>query len=256
MRWIFFSLIAANFAILAWWQTSQPQRTAEPKPYTTPAGVGGVVLLSEAAKQPAQPPQSEANSTEAAAPPAAETVPATDSAASPPPAAEAPGAHGQCVLVGPYENNEQAQQALQKLLAKEIKAHVFQMDLAVSSGYQIYLDGFENRAQAKKRLDELQAAGVDSFIVPKGEYLNTIALGSYEQESAAKHQLEKFAAAGITAKLRESKRSVVELWLAMPPEMGDRLPEALRPVLGVSKAEKKEERQILCSTIASDKNIL
>lgn len=253
MRWIFFSLIAANFAILAWWQTSKPQRAAEPKPYTTPFGVGGLVLLSEAAKQS---PQSEPEPSDAVTPPPAEVRPAADPAVSAPAAAESPGAHGQCVLVGPYENNELAQQALQKLLAKEIKAYVFQMDLAVSSGYQIYLDGFESRAQAKKRLDELQAAGVDSFIVPKGEYVNTIALGSYEQEGAAKNQLEKFAAAGITAKLRESKRSVVELWLAMPPEMGDTLPEALRQVLGVSKAEKKEERQILCATIASGKNIL
>jgi hypothetical protein len=122
------------------------------------------------------------------------------------------------------------------------------------------LDGFETRAQAKKRLDELQASGIDSFIVPKGEFINTIALGSYEQEAAAKGQQEKLMAAGIAVRVRESKRPVMELWLAMPEGVGDTLPEPLRQTLGIGPneqkdAKKKEERQILCSTIASAKNI-
>jgi len=250
MRWIFFSLMAANLGIFLWWQTAKPAASPAAHKYVTPAGVGSVVLLSEADKQagsaPTNAPQAPAQEPEA--PPAADL---------PPPAADAKAAdsHAQCVLVGPYENNEQVQQALQKLQAKEINAHLFEMELSVPGGFQVYLDGFENRAQAKKRLDELQAGGIESFIVPKGEFINTIALGSFDQEAAAKGQQEKLAAAGISSKIRASKRPVLELWVAMPPELGDKLAEPLRQVLGVGE-KKKEERQILCATIASGKNIL
>lgn len=263
MRWIFFSLLAANLGIFIWWQTAKPPASPPAHTYTTPAGVGSVVLLSEADKQAGTAAGAAAPSAQTASPgqvpaepappePSAQIAPGTDA-----PVAEAKPdtSHAQCVLVGPYENNELVQQALEKLQAKEINAHLFQMELSVSGGFQVYLDGFENRAQAKKRLDELQAGGIDSFIVPKGEFINTIALGSFDQEGAAKGQQEKLAAAGISSKIRESKRPVVELWVAMPSELGDKLAEPLRQVLGVGE-KKKEERQILCSTIASGKNIL
>lgn len=245
MRWIFFSLLAANLGIFIWWQTARPPASLPAHQYTTPAGVGSVVLLSEADKQ---------TSSAAAPPPEVVTEPAAPVVTpDAPPTVDT--SHAQCVLVGPFENHELVQQALEKLRAKEINAHLFEMELAVSSGFQVYLDGFENRTQAKKRLDELQVVGIDSFIVPKGEFINTIALGSFDQEAAAKSQQDKLAAAGISSKIRESKRPVMELWVAMPPQVGDKLPEPLRQVLGVGE-KKKEERQILCSTIASGKNIL
>jgi cell division septation protein DedD len=258
MRWIFFSLFAANLGIFLWWQAAKPQAHAVSHVYATPAGVGSVQLLSEIAHTPtsAAAPSNPENPQAAVDPVAA--VSPQDTGATPPTSDPKPAdARTQCVLVGPYENNELAQQALQKLQAKEIKAHLYEMELSVPGGYQVYLDGFETRAQAKKRLDELQAGGIDSFIVPKGEFINTIALGSFDQESAAKGQQEKLAAAGVSSKVRESKRPILELWVAMPPEVGDVLPDALRQVLGVGAGEKKrEERQILCSTIASGKNIL
>ncbi|HEY6530086.1 MAG TPA: hypothetical protein VIZ65_15455 [Cellvibrionaceae bacterium] len=257
MRWIFFSLFAANLGIFLWWQAVKPQARAVSHTYVTPAGVGPIQLLSETGNAPANAATpSSAESPQAAADPAAVNLQDTASA---PPAVDPKSAdvRTQCVLVGPYDTNELAQQALQKLHAKEIKAHLYEMELSVPGGYQVYLDGFETRAQAKKRLDELQAGGIDSFIVPKGEFINTIALGSFDQESAAKGQQEKLAAAGVNSKVRESKRPILELWVAMPQELGDVLPDALRQVLGVGAGEKKrEERQILCSTIASGKNIL
>lgn len=279
MRWIFFSLLAANLGIFIWWQTSHPQPQKSVHTYTTPVGVGPIVLLSEAKSAAPTPEQAPAPATvEVPATAAEESRPAEVSGTEPvPPAPVVPAdtehppaspqvapaaenvavSHAQCVLVGPYENNDLAQQALQKLQAKEINARLYQMEIGVPSGYQVYLDGFENRAQAKKRLDELHAIGVDSFIVPKGEFINTIALGSFDQESAAKNQIDKFAAQGIGAKVRESKRPAVEIWLALPPESGDTLPDPLRQTLDVGKGDKrKEERQILCSTIASGKNIL
>ncbi|MFO1367508.1 MAG: SPOR domain-containing protein [Marinagarivorans sp.] len=247
MRWIFFSLLAANLGIFLWWQTAKPPTSPAAHKYSTPAGVGSVVLLSEADKQATGTPATPA------------VAPAPTSVAEPPPGADSAHtqdvSHAQCVLVGPFETSELVQQALDKLRAKEIKAHLFEMELAVSGGFQVYLDGFENRVQAKKRLDELQAGGIDSFIVPKGEFINTIALGSFDQEAAAKGQQEKLAAAGISSKIRESKRPILELWVAMPPDLGDKLPDPLRQMLGVGE-KKKEERQILCSTIASGKNIL
>jgi cell division septation protein DedD len=274
MRWIFFSLIAANLGILGWWQTNKTQPHNTVHTYTTPTGVGSIVLLSEvkesavpetvapAIDEPAVAPATEVVPAPPAAEPPAPSAPAAANGVGEQPSAAAPVANTtealtQCVLVGPFDNNQLAQQALQKLQTKEINAHLYQMELSISSGFQVFLDGFENRAQAKKRLDELQAIGVDSFIVPKGEYINTIALGSFDQESAAKTQLENFAAKGISAKVRESKRPVMELWVALPPETGDTLPDPLRQALGVGKGDKKkEERQILCSTIASSKNIL
>ncbi|HNG60911.1 MAG TPA: SPOR domain-containing protein, partial [Cellvibrionaceae bacterium] len=206
MRWIFFSLLAANLGIFIWWQTAKPPASPVAHKYITPAGVGSVVLLSEADKQAGGPPSP--------VPPAPEAIPVPvtpNPEAAPAPADKVDNSHAQCVLVGPYENSDQVQQVLQKLQAKEINAHLFELELAVSGGFQVYLDGFENRAQAKKRLDELQAGGIDSFIVPKGEFINTIALGSFDQEGAAKGQQEKLAAAGIAAKIRESKRPVMEL---------------------------------------------
>ena len=242
MRWIFFSLLAANLGIFIWWQTAKPQPVAQVQAYQTPEGVGSIVLLNEVPKEQNASPQP----TEAPPP-----EPPADVAAPAPPAQDL----AQCVMVGPYESNEILQQALQKLQAKEIKAHPYEMEIPVSAGYQVYLDGFDDRAQAKKKLEELQAKGIDSFIIPKGELLNAIALGSFEREAMAKEQQEKLSVLGIPSKIRESKRPIKELWLALPPEVGDRLPEPLRQTLGIGE-KKREERQILCATIASPKNIL
>lgn len=258
MRWIFLSLFAANLGIFIWWQTAKSPALIPTPVYATPAGVASITLLSEARRSVAPSKEVEPQSIQADAPAAAPVLNPVESVSPVPAEQDTPGdVRALCVVVGPYENKELAQLALQKLHAKEIQAQLYEMELVMSAGFQVYLDGFETRALAKKRLDDLQGRGVDSFIIPKGEFINTIALGSFDQEAAARAQQEKLAALGIESKIRESKRPLAELWVALPPALGDQLPEPLRQILGVGAGEKKkEERQILCSTIASAKNIL
>jgi cell division septation protein DedD len=240
MRWIFFTLLAANVALAAWWYWAPPAPSASGNvsSYQPAQGVPRLKLLSELQGPPVAPAETPAPPVEPPAPPQAEA-----------PSADA-NPYRQCAMLGPYENAAEAESALQRAKAVESKAHLHNLDIFLSANFQVYLPPFANRSQAKQKLDELQARGLDSYIIPKGELANGIALGSFEQEVMAKEQQSKLSGQGISAQIRENKRPIRELWLAFPPDMGDKLPAPLKTSLMAGNT-RLEERQILCSALAS-----
>lgn len=241
MRWIFFTLLIGNLALAAWqllkWQGFiAPSQSAAPLlSYRPTPGAAPIVLVSEA------PPSAEPASV---APPASAEVPSTPASPSPPPLDD----RALCLMIGPYEKSEDAAAAIQRLAAVDIASHINEIEINITSSFQVYLDPLDNRAAARVKLEQLQAMGIDSFIIPKGELINGIALGSFDNEPSAKEHRDKLLQKGIDAKVRDSKRPLKETWVALAPGGSEKLGAELKSSL--LRGKSLEERQILCTAIA------
>lgn len=195
MRWVFYSLVVVNLVYLGW----QLAMTAwTPAPLAT---------------------------TERAAGPAAEGPPLRLLSESPQPRrrgerpASAPaGTPGLCPVVGPWAGEGDAGRARIQLAAAGLEGRIRPVTVQRDHLNWVYLPAYPSRDRALEVLSELQARGVDSFIVKTGEDANAISLGYFSSADSAEGLRVRMRGAGYPAFVRETSRPVTEYWLYLPPQ--------------------------------------
>jgi hypothetical protein len=183
-------LAVLNLGAAAWWIARDP--LPPPAPVQMPPGVARLKLVDEAAQAPAPPPVPSAGI--AAAPPPSTAAVASDVAAPPAP---------QCFSFGPFASKGAGSAAAAKLasLVQHVATHE-QAAAASGRGWRVYLPPLPSAEQAQGVAQRIAAAGFgDFFIVREGAEANSIALGRYSGEAAAKKRAEALNAAGIAAQV-------------------------------------------------------
>lgn len=189
MRWLFFLLILLNIGLFAWQQRTAPEVTSELSltPKTEYAGpVATLQLLAEA--QPVQSLQQAAVLPQAA--------PAND-----------------CLVLGGFDGVERAGQLEQRLLSLDIGARVITRDAAFGSDHWVYIPPLASSQASLRQLRELQARGIDSYLITEGELVNGILLGVYPRLEAAVGVADKLRAAGYEPQVRELPRVYQQYWV-------------------------------------------
>ena len=189
LRLLFILLVALNIAVGAWLLLGQP--------YThvgSPAdpGVAELHLLSEM-------PASGATSSEFGVQGGA-TVDAAHSYS--------------CMTLGPFDTPQDLRNARQALSSQVARTRSRQEQASQTTGWWVYLPAAASRAQALEQARQLGAHNIsDYFVVGSGDQANTISLGLFKDPANARKRLDELVAAGFTARMGERSESVPEYWL-------------------------------------------
>src|SRR4249919_433777 len=208
-------LAMLNLGAAAWWIARDP--LPPPAPVQLPPGVARLQLVDEGARTPASPPapSSAPSAGIVAAPPPSTTAVASDVAAPPAP---------QCFSFGPFASKGAASAAAAKLapLVQQVATRE-QAAPAPGHGWRVYLPPLPSAEQAQSVAQRIAAAGFnDFFIVREGAEANSIALGRYGGEAAARKRAEALSAAGIAAQVEAlgAPDAAGTVWLDVTADTG------------------------------------
>lgn len=118
-----------------------------------------------------------------------------------------------CPVVGPWQALAKADQASKSLTGAGYGIELLSLQVPRDRLHWVYLPAYPTRDAALRTLRQLQAAGVDSFVVNAGDDANAISLGYFSNADSARGLVTKMRTAGYQADVRETARRVTEYWL-------------------------------------------
>lgn len=194
LRLLFVLLVALNIAVGAWLLLGQDDTHGRS---VTDPGVPVLHLLSE---QPSAP----ASVADAAAPVAA--------ASSAPSSTAAPQLL--CLALGPFATPQDLRSARTALDRAGVRMRSRQEQTTQTRGWWVYLPAPGTRAQALALARQLDVAHVgDYFVMSSGDQPNAISLGLFKDPANARKRRDELAAAGFAAQVQERTGQVPEYWL-------------------------------------------
>jgi len=193
MRLLFLLLLAANLALLAWFQHFSPSDgTTDPEPARRQINPEMIRVLRD--RDPAG---------GAAAPkPGAK------------PAAAPVAAQGKCSEWGGFAVAE-APKAEQALAPLALGTRLVQRRSEETAGWWVFIPPQPNRAAALKKTAELKTLGIDDYFIlqDEGKLRWSVSLGIFSTEEAAKNRLEALRTRGVrSAQTGERDTSVSKIW--------------------------------------------
>ena len=203
MRWIVLLLVIANLGVAGWFLSKGRAPDAVVQPPADMGADNSIALVSEVSPQElAQ--RSTAQQREAAPkqPKPAVTAPET------PVAGEA-----LCTMVGPFPEAYQGEDVAQRLRALEVDADSREIEMQGQMRYWVYLSPLGSRREAFRKLRELQAAGIDSYVIPKGSLENGISFGIFSEIERAQSLKAELNEQGFAAEFREEPQTYLEHWV-------------------------------------------
>jgi len=203
MRLLFLLLLAANLALLAWFQHFSPSDgTADPEPARRQINPEMIRVLRDRDTAGAVPP----GARPAAAPVAAQGAQV--------PAGTVPASPGKCSEWGGFAVAE-APKAEQALAPLALGARLVQRRSEETAGWWVFIPPQPNRAAALKKTAELKTLGIDDYFIlqDEGKMRWSVSLGIFSSEEAAKNRLEALRARGVrSAQTGERDTAVSKVW--------------------------------------------
>lgn len=190
-------LLVLNIGIAAWW-ISGGNAAPAPAAAPVPANVPGLRLVSEIPVQaPAAPPAPVAAVPASGAQATAETI-----------------VVAQCLRFGPFADGP-ARDAARAALATAGVAAVPQDTAArPGRGWKVHVPSFASREEAKAMGERIKAAGIsDWYVMNDGGDANSIALGRYGSEEAARRREAELKGKGIPAQAEPLGDTAAQAWL-------------------------------------------
>lgn len=157
-----------------------------------------------------------------------------------------------CTLVGPFNRLLRAEYFLERLTALELEAQVQELEVPGEPGYWVYLPSQGSRKQAFNILRELQAKGIDSYVIPGGELENGVSFGMFSQKDLADKRLVAMKKEGYEAELKEVIRSFQEVWVVLQPGQAGQLSQEAWQQMMLEEEDELERRQNYCPLVDSE----
>lgn len=193
MRWMFLLLLVLNLFYYVWHQQQAPLRAKEVETLSLyKGGQQDIRLLSESKE----------------ARPRREELPGTPVSAS----------ETACLFLGSFDQEAQAKEVEQRLIALDIQSQVQEVDAAAGVDYWVYLAPLASRQASLRQLKELQARKIDSYIISQGDLQNGISLGIFPRMDSAESVMARLKDAGYEPAMRELSRSHRDFWVRIAPE--------------------------------------
>ena len=203
MRWIVLLLLITNLGLAGWFLSAgrAPQAVVQLPPET--GAENSIALVSEVA------PEELARRT---APKVSRAAPAKPPVSNP---AVSGSAEALCTMVGPFEEEYQGEDVAQRLQALEVDARLREIEMQGQMRYWVFLAPLGSRREAYRKLRELQAAGIDSYVIPKGSLENGISFGIFSELERAQSLAAELKAQGFAAEFREEPQTYLERWVVI-----------------------------------------
>ena len=231
MRWICISLVLANIALAAWYWVAGGGRVAPEAVTRAPMAVAdqSLRLLSEVANEGVS-----------------QLIPEQRLRM---PVGEVEEGGAVCSMVGPFKALLPAEYFVEHLQALEVQAEVERLEVPSGAGYWVYQAPQSSRKEALRRLHELQAAGLDSYVIPKGELENGVSFGFFSNRAGAQARLAEVSERGYDVLLKEVARSYEEIWVVLASLESAKVGDELWLTL-LNREEGLEIRQNFCPGVA------
>lgn len=148
-----------------------------------------------------------------------------------------------CVVVGPFPALLRAEYFVEYLQALEVAAEVRELEVPEGEGHWLYLPSEPSKKLALERLREVQARGIDSYLIPRGELENGISLGMFTREELALAQQEEMRELGYEPAIKTITRTRSEIWVLVDRPQSQKLSrqawgELLQREKGIEKLQK------------------
>jgi len=230
MRWIFMSLLAANLVLAGWYWWGGADEISVLPLVNTRGAAAGIDLLSEVA------PRDRGGVAERRL-----RVPSED--------AQDGGAL--CSMVGPFKAMLPAEYFVEHLQALEVGSSVERLEVSSGAGYWVYQQPRASKKEALRRLHELQTAGLDSYVIPKGELENGVSFGFFSDRRGAEARLAEVQGLGYQVLLKEVARSYEEIWVVLVAPESAKIGDELWLTL-LNREAGLEMRQNFCPGVAHE----
>ena len=227
-------LLVINLGVGAWWMGGG-NGTRRPAASAMPAGVPGLRLVDEAA--PAAPP-----ATAGAPASASASASASATAAAPAPVVALAAPVEQCLRFGPFADDAARDAARTALAAAGVEAQPRQTPARPARGWKVHVPAFATREEANAMGEKIKAAGIaDWYVMNAGGDANSIALGRYASEDAARRRESELTSKGIPAQAEPLGDTAAQAWLeARLPAAADRAAlAAIAPAKAVDCAPRR-----------------
>lgn len=117
-----------------------------------------------------------------------------------------------CWMLGPFDENELAENIQTRLQATSVQMAVRKMSTPVAPDYWLYAVPQTSRQEAVELLRDLQQRDIDSFIIAEGELENGISLGFFPDEGNARVEMEKHRGQVYDVAIKIVPRDIDEFW--------------------------------------------
>lgn len=262
MRWIFISLAVMNGLLLGWLLLfHDPQISSNPTfPSYVQQGSGQQVstlkLLSEMTEMERSAlvfdlhKEQERIQTSGSIDSGAGEVSSVHGQALPMDIIEESDPESLCTLVGPFPSLLKAEYFTERITALNVRAMPKEVKMPAGPGYWVYLKPEPSRREALRVLAELQAKGIDSYVIPKGDLENGISLGMFSQKTLADARVEETESLGLVAKIDIVERTYKEIWVVLNKKEALKLSDTSWAGL-MEGYDDLERRQNFCLDVAS-----
>jgi hypothetical protein len=225
MRMIFIVLLVGNviFFLSQLWSGSKQSDTAKP---SVVAGqrIGGLKTLEERDTKTVKIKKDLSKK---------ESKPAAISSA---------GSAGQCQLIGPFVELLHAEYVVERLSGLAIESVIKNVEIVDGKSFWVYLKPEMSEKEALRRLYEIQAKSIDSYIIPSGELANGISFGQFSDLQTAERKAEKIRGQGYAVQIKEVPKSHSEVWVEMDGKYDRKVTD--EQWLDILKEEKGIERRL------------
>ena len=237
MRWVFLVLVMANGGVFAygWYERSQEKYVLSENGSERLERGAGITLVAEAdpedlisrmVEEPILP------------------LPAGQSVVA-----------GLCTQIGPFRAADTADQAMQQLLSSGISAQAKALKIRHGEDFWVLIPAMSGRDASLSWLRELDAQGVDAYLITEGDYAGGISLGLFSQGTLAAELQKRIANRGYAARMEEIPRFREEHWLEISQDDTELMSNALWEVLRQRYGFAEKHENLCGSSIASTHEI-
>ncbi len=155
-----------------------------------------------------------------------------------------------CTLVGPFADLLKGEQLLQRMRALELEGSMRELELPGEKAFWVYLIPEISPKAALRRLHELQAKNIDSFVIPSGDLANGISFGMFNERGQADKVAKSLIGQGYAVEIKPVERSYQESWVVINAQEAQKISAELWFQL-LDGLPDLQHRQNFCPGVAS-----
>lgn len=155
-----------------------------------------------------------------------------------------------CMFLGPFSASLEAENVVSRLTGFDIQAKTTNLLVSTTVGFWLYLPSLPSRKALLRSLSELQRQDIDSYIIPDGDLANGISLGLFSDEARALALKKRIARLGYHPEIVRVPREKRELWVFWEQKDSAGISDEAWSSL-LSKKELLQKQQNLCPDVAS-----
>jgi hypothetical protein len=156
-----------------------------------------------------------------------------------------------CLLLGPLENQEQAEVILQSLGGDNKSSKLVVQKVKKAPSYWVYFNTYAEKT-VDEWLEDFKLKKIDSYVIRSGDLKGALSLGVFENIDLAYRLKKMMKKKGFESKISEINKLDSEFWLLFSAgyaaENKKKIDEMLTPL-----KKMHEKREIMCKSVASEK---